>query len=81
MSTKNPVFSKDMANYAIFILVPNTYNPISNIEAAMCTKCYTNYWNPLRMHTGRQKKVEFILFLASLILAQHMDIDNLDIKL
>jgi hypothetical protein len=43
MFNKDPVFSKDMANYAIFILVPNTYNPISNIEAAMCTKCYTNY--------------------------------------
>jgi hypothetical protein len=36
-------FSNDMANYAIFILVPNIYNPILNIKAAMCTKGYTNY--------------------------------------
>jgi len=43
MSYKNPLFSKDMANYAIFILVPNIYNPILNIKAAMCTKGYTNY--------------------------------------
>jgi hypothetical protein len=36
-------FSNDMANYAIFILVPNIYNPILNIKAAMYTKGYTNY--------------------------------------
>ena len=43
ISNKNALFSKYMANYAIFILVPNIYNPILNIKAAMCTKCYTNY--------------------------------------
>ena len=26
-----------------FILVPNIYNPILNIKAAMCTKVYVNY--------------------------------------
>ena len=74
-------FSNDMANYAIFILVPNIYNPILNIKAAMYTKGYTNYWTPLRMHTGKEKKTEFILFSAFLILVQHMEIDNWDIKL
>jgi hypothetical protein len=38
MSYKNVLFSKDMAIYTIFILVPNKYNPILNIKAAMCTK-------------------------------------------
>jgi len=75
MTYKNAFFfSKDMANYAIFILVPNIYNPILNIKATMCTKGYTNHWTPLCMHT-------FILFSAFLILVQHMEIDNLDIKL
>jgi hypothetical protein len=38
------LFSKDMANYAIFILVPIIYNPILNIKAVMSMKRYTNYW-------------------------------------
>jgi hypothetical protein len=28
---KNALFSKEMVNYVIFILVPNIYNPIFNI--------------------------------------------------
>jgi len=35
MFYKNALFSKDMTNYAISILVPNIYNPILNIKAAM----------------------------------------------
>jgi hypothetical protein len=43
------LFSKDMANYALFTFVPNIYNPTLIIKAVMCMKCYTNYWAPLRM--------------------------------
>ena len=43
MSNKNALFSKDMANYAIFILVPNIYNPTLNSKAVMCMKGYTIY--------------------------------------
>jgi len=57
-------FSKDMPNYAIFILVPNIYNPILNIKAMICMKRYANYWTPLHKHTSLQKKAEFILFSA-----------------
>jgi len=39
-----------MANYVIFILVPNIYNPIFNV---MCMKRYTNYWTALRKYMGR----------------------------
>ena len=70
-----------MANYAIFILVPNIYNPILIIRVAMCMKRYTYYSAQLRKDMGRCKKVEFILFFAFLILAQHMETDNLNIKL
>jgi hypothetical protein len=38
MPYKNVLFSKDMANYVFFMLVPNIYNPILNIKAAMCMK-------------------------------------------
>jgi hypothetical protein len=44
-------FSKDVANYAIFILVPNIYNPILNIKAVICMKRHTNYWTSLHKHT------------------------------
>jgi hypothetical protein len=37
------LFSKDMAKYALFTLVPNIYNPTLNIKAVMCMKRYTNY--------------------------------------
>jgi hypothetical protein len=43
ISYDNALFSKVMANYAIFILVPNIYNPIFNIKAVMCMKRYINY--------------------------------------
>jgi hypothetical protein len=43
ISYENALFSKDMANYAIFILVPNIYNPLVNIKAVMCMKRYTNH--------------------------------------
>jgi hypothetical protein len=43
ISYENALFSKDMANYAIFILVPNIYNPHVNIKAVMCMKRYTNH--------------------------------------
>jgi len=32
-----------MANYAIFILLPNIYNPILGIKVVMCMKRYANY--------------------------------------
>ena len=40
---KMSLFSKDMANYAIFIHVPDTDNPILNIKVVMCMKRYANY--------------------------------------
>jgi hypothetical protein len=43
ISYKNALFSKDMANNAIFILVPIIYNPILNIKAVMSMKRNTNY--------------------------------------
>ena len=44
MSYENAGFlSKDMANYAIFLLVPNIYNSILNIKAVICMKRHTNY--------------------------------------
>ena len=36
-------FSKDMANYAIVIPVPNIYNPILNTKAVICMKRHTKY--------------------------------------
>ena len=49
-------FSKDMSNYAIFILVPNIYNPILNIKVVICMKPHTNYWTPLHKHASGLKK-------------------------
>jgi hypothetical protein len=35
------------------------YNLILNIKVVMCMKRYTNYWTPLRKHTGRAAKIIF----------------------
>ena len=81
MFYKNVLFSKDMAIYTIFILVPNKYNPILNIKAAMCTKGLQTIEPHYVCTQVSRKKAEFILFPAFFILVQHMEIDNLYIKL